>query len=400
VHVQVLADLGVPVDQRLVPKRQARPCKPKQLMPTHPSRRVPLRGSDRAGVAAAAAAEALADYRLGFDFGFAHAMLSHQTFALLDLLSDAYGAAAAEAVVAAYFSPGGDAAAPVVDGSGSDVGGGNSSGVGGASSSGTSSSSGSGGGSSGGGSSNGSNVGGQYRLSDLVLFARIGPSVVGAALLRLHPCPLLQTQLMEIPVLAVATGAVGHGVDRALLAYAALLASQASVWLLQWRPAAEADGGAGSSNAGLAGLGVEWRANPFTPEVDLTPPPQLSPPHNGGAATLHALGSPPGYSGGGKSGSGLLWRLLHVEAAAVTSSLVAADPHASAAARAAVAKQREAAASMAQSDAEVAALLSLSVDETSGRQVPHPQHTLVTRSTPHSRHPLPPPPRCSCCRMT
>jgi hypothetical protein len=139
--------------------------------------------------------DALASYYLGFDFGFAESLLAFQTIELSDLFSECYGQERAKELLASLCvvpsrSDGGAA------GSSSSIGGNLQSG--------------------------GSSVGGERPLC-LVIFARVGFHVMGAAVVRFHLASDPVTpgqQLLELLLVSVAPSAHGQGIAQALYSYA------------------------------------------------------------------------------------------------------------------------------------------------------------------------------------
>ena len=248
--------------------------------PAAVAHRAPTRGSR------SAATSALTEYDIGFDFGYAHALMALQvavpltlTLTLIlaltlaldldhhphphqlmqrydvdDLLSACFGKAMAKQLYLAYFvsAEGGGSCNGAAGGSnGSGAGSSNGSGAGSSNGNGAGSSNGSGAGSSNGsgaGSSNGSGAGsssggagtwsgagssgggaGSHRADQpfpLVVFARVGIHALGFVLLRLHTHQMRNRQLMEVPLIAVSPEAKGCGIAEALLGYAELIAAQ------------------------------------------------------------------------------------------------------------------------------------------------------------------------------
>ena len=208
---------GVRIDMRAQrPKAMLR--KKAASVPLAP-RRQPSRGR---------APDPLDEYQLGFDFGYANALMAYQSNDIFDVLIAAYGETVANQVVARYMVEGGGS------GDGTGCNGSSSS----SSSAGVGSSSGLGSGDDVGVSSSSSSD----AAVSIVVFARLGVRVVGAALMRVHPSPNLGTRLFEVPFVAVAYG--GHGISEALRAYVDVVAenfagiADAAPWLLIWRSAA------------------------------------------------------------------------------------------------------------------------------------------------------------------
>lgn len=127
----------------------------------------------------AGATDELAPYRLGFDLGFATALLSHQSLALFHLLVVCYGNEAANTIIDRHCVPCGKANAT-------------------AASSGAAASSSGGGFNAAGADSSGDDTFG------LVLFARVGSQVAGATLIRVHDHDQMNEPLLEACALPIA----------------------------------------------------------------------------------------------------------------------------------------------------------------------------------------------------
>ena len=204
-----------PLNMQRRPKAP-RPAAPRLLVhPAGPPR--------RASRLHAGPTDELAPYRLGFDLGFATALLSHQSFALFHLLVVCYGEAAANAIIDQHC----------VTCAGQE---------GAAGSTSAATSSGAAGSSSGGGGGLGAAGADSDDTFGLVLFARVGSNVVGATLIRVHSAAQSLTEpLLEVVFIAVRWA--GHGIGRALFAYAQLVADKAPAGgkLVLWRSGAEPD---------------------------------------------------------------------------------------------------------------------------------------------------------------
>ena len=356
----VIQALGL---QRLCPAKRPRAPRPVAASPPRPLRTLSRHRSHTGGAAA------LEPYAVGFDFGYGKYLLAHQAQALRDLLVTCYGEEEAERIVKLHCIPrgGGDEDGGGGSGGGGDGGGvsGGGGGDGGGSGGGGSGGGGGGGGGSGGGGASGGSSGAAGSSSalpggggggddaaaplTLVLFARVGCSVVGALLVRVQGSTVLARQLLEVPLLCVAPASRGHGLGPALLTYAQLLASKdptsapRSSLLLLWRADgsdedAHADGAANSSG----GQNPQWELSPCTGEVCLRAPPHVK------GATLFAWQQ--------QASELPRWQQLRLQTAGAVASLVAADPHAPDAAKAA-AQARRAEADALPPEADVSAQL-------------------------------------------
>jgi ribosomal protein S18 acetylase RimI-like enzyme len=180
--------LGVPL---IAPRTRMQP-QPRNTAAARDSQAVSRRGRSQASVAS----DALASYRLGFDFGFCEALLAFQTVELLDLLAECYGEDKAYLLLTQLCA--------LPRGSG---------GAAGSSSSST-----------GNQCRSGSGDDSDERPLSVSVFARVGFQVVGAAIMRFHRAADMVAkrpgqQLLELQVVAVAPSTAGQGVDEALYAY-------------------------------------------------------------------------------------------------------------------------------------------------------------------------------------
>ena len=177
----------VPIDMR-TQRPKAKRRKATSSVPLAP-RQQPVRGR---------APDPLQEYQLGFDFGYANSLMGYQSNDIFDVLVAAYDEKVANQIVDRYLVEGGD------DGGSSD----------GAGCAGSSSSGASTGGS---GAASGGDI-------SIVVFARLGVRVVGAALLRVHASTTLGTRIFEVAFVAVVQR--GLAIGEALVAWIQLLAAR------------------------------------------------------------------------------------------------------------------------------------------------------------------------------
>ena len=150
------------------------PPQPRQRRPPAAAMRcAPARGG-RSG-----AGGELATYQLGFDFGYAHALLALQRYDVDDLLSLTFGEQMAATIIDTYLAR---ANSTTEKGSARDP-------------------------------------------FSVVLFARVHLRVVGLLLFRLHEREALPS-LLEVPLVAVPQEPLGGGIADALMTYARLIAAQ------------------------------------------------------------------------------------------------------------------------------------------------------------------------------
>jgi len=157
------------LDEPLVPPRAPRQRRPKPLSSTALS--LSLRGR------AASGRTALAPFQVGYDFGYAHALLALQRYDVNDLLSMNFGEDLAGKLVETYFVRSRERAE---DGPGEPL--------------------------------------------SLVLFARVQLSVVGMLLLRVYSDAV--PGVVEVPLVVVSPEYEGHSISDALMTYARLVAAQ------------------------------------------------------------------------------------------------------------------------------------------------------------------------------
>jgi hypothetical protein len=237
----------------------------------------------------AVAGSALDPYQLGFDWGFCAALLAHQTLSLQDLLIDCYGEDAAEKLLE-QFCASHQRSAPDAGASGAAA----------ASSSSSSTTGGSGAGD--------ERYDGVFKSTVplcLVVFARVGFSVLGAMVVRIQGCPQAGRQLIEIMLIAVPSDVYQpESVRRVLITYAELLAARSMHrgLLLAWH---ERD---------AEPLGSPWVGCSADQFGGLP-----TPPSHVDALSVNLLQLDPRPT---------VWKLLRLSAALAVHTLIEADPEA------------------------------------------------------------------------